>query len=165
MNTLTARRARALLSYNRKTGILRWKISNSNRAQVGAVAGCLTRYGYITLGIDGKLYQAHRVAWLIVHGSWPKGELDHEDTVKHHNWIKNLRPATRPQNNINRTPPKNNTSGFKGVGFHKQAGKWRAFITVDGKQRALGLFATREAAASARRTAEIKAFGAFARAA
>ena len=41
-----------------------------------------------------------------------------------------------------------------GVGFHKPTGKWCARITIDGKQKHLGLFATQQEAREVRRAAE-----------
>lgn len=51
-----------------------------------------------------------------------------------------------------------NTSGVKGVSFHRRSGKYMAYITLAGKRRYLGLFATVEEAAVARREAEIELF-------
>jgi hypothetical protein len=42
-----------------------------------------------------------------------------------------------------------NGSGYPGVSWHKGAGKWSAYVHVDGKRRYLGLFATAEAANAA----------------
>lgn len=52
----------------------------------------------------------------------------------------------------------NNTSGVKGVSFHKRSGKWMAYITLAGKRRYLGIFGTVEEAAQARREAEVELF-------
>ena len=41
--------------------------------------------------------------------------------------------------------------------------KWRAFIRVNGKQKHLGVFATKEAACEARRTAEFVHYGQYVR--
>lgn len=49
-----------------------------------------------------------------------------------------------------------NTSGVKGVGFHKRSGKWVARIYVDGRPIYLGAYDKLENAAKARRQAEIK---------
>lgn len=42
-----------------------------------------------------------------------------------------------------------NTSGYRGVGWHKQRQKWRAYIQVHGKLRHLGLFSDIKDAARA----------------
>lgn len=40
----------------------------------------------------------------------------------------------------------NNTSGFRGVSFHKRTGKWQAYISVNRKQFHIGLYDTPEEA-------------------
>jgi hypothetical protein len=62
----------------------------------------------------------------------------------------------------NRKPPVK-TSGLPfGVTLHKQTGKFRAKICVDGVHICLGLHATPEEAALARMAGELKHHGAFA---
>ena len=51
-----------------------------------------------------------------------------------------------------------NTSGVKGVSFHKRSGKYMAYITLARKRRYLGCFDTLEEAAKARREAEVELF-------
>ncbi|NPT62586.1 AP2 domain-containing protein [Paraburkholderia elongata] len=46
-------------------------------------------------------------------------------------------------------PTTNNTSGYAGVSWHKAAGKWSAYIHIEGKRKYLGLFQTAEAASAA----------------
>lgn len=48
------------------------------------------------------------------------------------------------------SPPKNNTSGYVGVCYHKHAKKWRSYINIDKKREYLGYFDTREKANRAR---------------
>lgn len=50
-----------LLDYSPATGNFVWRKS-------GGVAGCETANGYTVIGINGRLYLAHRLAWLVVHG-------------------------------------------------------------------------------------------------
>lgn len=53
----------------------------------------------------------------------------------------NLRIATAQQNSANSRKPRGClTSKFKGVAWHKNAGKWRAYIAVNRGQRHLGLY-------------------------
>lgn len=52
----------------------------------------------------------------------------------------NLREATRVQNNANQGLRADNTSGVKGVSWERRPGKWRAEVSVNGKNRRLGLF-------------------------
>lgn len=44
-----------------------------------------------------------------------------------------------------------NTKGVVGVGWHKQRGKWRARIKVNGVDKSLGLYNTKEEAIKARK--------------
>lgn len=74
----------------------------------------------------------------------------------------NLRVVTPQQNSINRSIQGNNTSGTPGVNFRKDRNKWRAFITVDGKQISLGMYENKDDAIKARKAAEEKYFGEFA---
>jgi hypothetical protein len=82
--------------------------------------------------------------------------IDHIDGDGLNNCRSNLRAATVAQNQQNRGKPKNNSSGFKGVGWHKKTSKWRAYIRVQRVQRHLGFFNTKEEAAEAYRQAAEK---------
>lgn len=105
--------------------------------------------GYLLLCVDGKRFFAHRAAWAMHYGEWPKSILDHLNCDTSDNRIHNLRLATKTQNNQNRGKSKANTSGFKGVYWHKKAQKWYSTGVVDGKQKYLGLFERPEDASSA----------------
>ena len=87
-----------------------------------------TRSGiYMTTTVDGALYYVHRLTFLYCNGYLPK-MLDHINNDRHDNRIENLREANRNQNSHNRVINKNNTSGVKGVTFHKKTGKWMARV-------------------------------------
>lgn len=74
----------------------------------------------------------------------------------------NLRPATSSQNSANGRIRKSNTSGFKGVHWHRKCEKWQARVTVQGKAHSQGLFADKVEAAKARDIAARKLHGEFA---
>lgn len=74
----------------------------------------------------------------------------------------NLRQASTQENARNRSVPSNNTSGFIGVSWDKDAEKWRAFIKINGKNKWLGRFINKEDAIVARLKAEKEYFGEFA---
>lgn len=65
---------------------------------------------------------------------------DHWDGNKVNNQFLNLRLATTSQNKMNAGPHRDNTSGFKGVSWHKQRSKWIVQICSNGKKVNGGLF-------------------------
>lgn len=92
----------------------------------------------------------------------PKGYMiDHKDRDSLNCLDHNLRICTNQQNLQNRGKQSNNTSGHKGVNWHKHSKKWRAQIQVYGKSISLGYHNTVENAARAYNKAAIKYFGEF----
>lgn len=73
-------------------------------------------------------------------------QVDHIDGNGLNNRRGNLRIATESENNFNRDIQRNNTSGFRGVSFHRGTGKWMSQTTVKGKYHNLGLYETPEQA-------------------
>lgn len=74
----------------------------------------------------------------------------------------NLRLATHQENMRNCSVSKNNTSGFTGISWVEQKNKWKAYITIDYKQKPLGYYVSKEDAIRARLIAEKEYFGEFA---
>lgn len=89
-------------------------------------------------------------------------DVDHKDGNGLNNRRSNLRPSAHRLNLANRGPQHNNTSGFKGVTWDKNRGKWSASIKVKQKRINLGRFATKVAAAQAYNRAAKQHFGEFA---
>jgi hypothetical protein len=163
MATVTAERLRAVLDYTPDTGAFVWRVTLSNRSQAGTEAGCICpKSGYRLIGIDGTIYKASRLAWLYMTDDWPRDVVDHRNGVRADDRWGNLRAATHAQNLQNRSAQKNNTSGFKGVYFHPQSGRWRARISADGKATSLGLHETPELAHAAYCAAAAQLHGEYA---
>lgn len=155
---------KSALSYDPATGEIRWlKVAPWVRIKVGDVAGHVNRKGYRVINIAGKVRRAHRVAWFLHYGEFPIDQIDHINGIKDDNRLVNLRQASSAENGRNKTAPKSNTSGFKGVSFHRKTKKWVAYITVDCKQKYLGLYESPEDAHAIRRIAEARMHGKFSR--
>jgi hypothetical protein len=121
--------------------------------------------GYCTLRVAGTIYSAHRLAWFYVHGEWPpKGiQVDHINRDPSDNRLANLRLATQAQNNANSAMRHRNKAGLKGVVFYPMTSRWKASITIKGRGKHLGYFATKEEAHEAYKKAAQHAHGEFAR--
>jgi hypothetical protein len=139
---------KSILDYCPKTGIFRWRKKISKKTVIGKNAGGIDCAGYIVIGISGKTYYAHRLAFLYMYGYEPK-QTDHKDGNRKNNAIKNLRDCTSTQNIFNAKKAKNNTSGHKGVCWHKKAKKWEAYVCHNNKKKYLGLFSHPKDAAQA----------------
>lgn len=152
-----------LFHYNPETGHLIWKVAGARRRKPGDIAGCPVKgeKGRVKVGIQNKIFWAHRIIWAMQTGEWPDKQIDHINEDPSDNRWCNLRLATKAQNMRNVTLHKSNTSGHKGVGFHKPRNKWRAYIKADGKNYHLGLFSTKEEAIQARIKAAKNLHGVF----
>lgn len=139
---LTQERLCEVLLYSPVTGNFTWRKSAQR-------AGSAHNSGYIRIRVDGKPYQAHRLAWLYMTGAWPEVELDHINHEKHDNCYENLREATKSQNR------QNQEQEFEGAQL-KENGKWAAKVQHEGKQMYLGRFDTKESAVAAYREAKAK---------
>ena len=165
-NDLTAEFVRSLLDYDPKTGIFRWKVQHGGMNNRD-VAGHLNPKGYIQISINYRLYRAHRLAFLVTTGNWPKGDIDHKNRIKHDNRLENIRPASQSNNLANQLgSPGRRKSKFKGVYkiAERNTGKiWIAEIRVNNQRIRLGRFEREEDAYMAYMAAAKKYFGQFAR--
>lgn len=137
-----------MIDYNKDTGELFWNHMANKRVR-NKPANTIDRQGYVVVRLDGKYCLGHRIAWFKHYGVWPEGQIDHINGIKHDNRISNLRVATHSQNCWNKPKQSNNTSGFKGVTFHKTTCKYHARICANKKSISLGYYQTAEEASNA----------------
>jgi len=107
-------------------------------AKKGAI-GYQCKTGYVVMKFMKRTITVHRIIFLYHHGYLPK-YIDHINGDKADNRIENLRDVTHCQNMMNIKKYSLNTSGYKGVSFHKRSQKWVAQIKFNKKHLYLGLF-------------------------
>lgn len=145
-----------------REGRIYWKVKTKRPQQkIGDRAGTYVGGGRRYVSVNKIRIGEHRVIYFMHYGITDL-LIDHKDGNPDNNLIKNLRPATKAQNEQNTGVRKNNKSGFKGVCFSNSIGKYRATITVNRKQISLGLFKTPEIAHQAYINAANKFHGDFA---
>lgn len=167
---LTQDTLKRLLHYEPLTGVFTWLTradvrQSWNTRYAGKEAGFDWSIGNVTyrsIRIFDWPFLAHRLAFLYTTGAWPKDGIDHKDLDGLNNRWANLREATKAQNSANTKAMRNNSSGFKGVSKNHN-GRWRATISISGKQRRLGYFDTPEEASAAYHAAAVERSGEFAR--
>lgn len=143
---ITQEELKARLNYNPDTGIFTWKANTRGRKFNGTVAGGYDSDGYVVICINYISYKAHQLAYLYMTGDWID-QVDHKDTVKYNNKWDNLRPASNSGNGHNKGLLTTNTSGVKGVSYHR--GRWKIRVELNGVRYNGGSFVTLEAAAQA----------------
>jgi hypothetical protein len=87
--------------------------------------------------------------------------VDHIDNCRTNNDISNLRWCTQTENNHNQSLSIKNTSGIKGVSFHKRDQLYRARICFNNIEIHIGSFDTLEEAQEARIKKANELFGEF----
>jgi hypothetical protein len=152
-----------LFEYNAEEGVIRWKSCEECPTHLrGRIAGEKGSDGYRYIKLNGRRTGAHRIAWILHYKEIPD-QIDHINMVRSDNRVANLRNASIAENNRNRRKQSNNTSGYKGVTFHKASKKYNAKIMADKKRYSLGHFNTAEEASIAYQTAARSLHGQFAR--
>jgi hypothetical protein len=147
---ISAEKARELFDYDQETGILKWKTrpvncrwdKTANGLVAGRIAGWVNGSGYRQVRIPGGRCMAHRLAWLISYGQWPRDQVDHIDGDRLNNRLSNLREASPTENCHNIALSYTNTTGFMGVTSNK--GRFQARVAAYGKRLHLGTFDTAE---------------------
>ena len=139
-----------------KVKVHRWRLLASPRNTTPYVIASLAK------GIN-RPKKTH--IWLhhLILGKPQKGMV--ADHINHNgldNRKENLRFATRGQNGANRRAPKNSTSQYLGVYWHKRHKKWSSQVRHNGKRYHLGMFTCEHQAALAYNKKAIEIHGEFA---
>lgn len=95
--------------------------------------------GYRRVWNGKRLEMSHRYIYRMHYGDF-KGNIDHKDRDPLNNRIENLRVCTQSTNTINSSIRSDNTSGYKGVTWHKSCQKWASQTMKGGKRVHLGVF-------------------------
>jgi len=107
-----------------RVSALRWK-------EVGGYAA----HNYTKAGKTHTLYM-HRMITNALVGM----KVDHINHDALDNQKANLRVCTHAQNHMNRVKVSGTSSLYKGVTWNKALGKWKAYISYEGKFRHIGYF-------------------------
>ena len=165
---------RQLIAYDPDSGSLTWLHRDStwfcasatrsaehvcrlwNARYAGAPALNYPRGGYLVGLVLSVPVRAHRVAWAIHHGRWPRDRIDHIDGDGTNNRLENMREVSAAENARNAAPHKKASCLPPGVKeYQRKQGRLRfqARICVAGRSRSLGYFASAEDAHAAYRAA------------
>lgn len=152
---ISVKQLKELIEYDRFTGVILWR-KNKARAVKGNLAGSLDSGGYLTIKINQNKYQASRLAWFYVNGSFPIGVIDHINGDILDNRLCNLRDVTPHDNARNRKIYNTNTSGICGVSWCKKWNKWVVKISKNKVSINIGGFGSLFDAACVRKSKEIE---------
>jgi hypothetical protein len=160
------------VDYDPETGVFRWKkerplehfSSETYRKAWASQYGSRklnagdNGYVYVQLNYLGrkKRVRAHRLAWALVHGTWPTDQIDHINGDRADNRIVNLRVVTNAENGRNRKLSKNNSSGYNGIYKIKRSNSFHVEIHYNNRRIFLGQFKKLEDAIRARKKANLK---------
>lgn len=113
-----------------------WSLVNKYRWYVNKVNNSFYAQTNIHKNGNNTILRMHNLIMNVENGNI----VDHRDGNGLDNRRFNLRLATQKQNLMNRGKTILNTSGFKGVSWHKGTQKWQTNISVNGKTKCIGVF-------------------------
>jgi len=146
MIALTQAELKAVFTYNKRTGVLRWRIQPAQGVPRGSVAGSLHPQGYVMVQVNGKIYAAHRLIWVLLHGVEPD-VINHVNGTRWDNRASNLENVTRTENlQLHRKARSDSTTGLLGVTYRADCNKYQSKIRRNGVTVHLGTFNSPEEA-------------------
>jgi hypothetical protein len=141
---ITQEKLKELFDYREDGNLVRKNACGGNGNYAGRVVGCkpkeITRsQRYVSTKIKGQHYSVHKLIYLWHTGIWPE-QLDHINRNTIDNRIENLREASSSENASNRKLFSTNTSGAKGVSWHKARNKWFVYVDQNKRRKNIGYF-------------------------
>lgn len=111
--------------------------------------------GYLSGTLFGRKVLAHRAAWVIHHGEWPKDQIDHINGDRTDNRIANLRDVDASMNMLNTKTRVDCSSGYQGVTWCQRDRRWIVQVAGFSRTGRVGMFKTLPEAVHARDQARI----------
>lgn len=136
-----------IINYEASTGSFTW--SKARRGcSAGKPAGHINREGYLVIKLNYRPVLAHRLAWFLVYGEWPKEGIDHINGERDDNRIANLRsvPHTINMQNKRAAMANNKSCALLGVTWNKQHKKWQAKVVANKRRHHVGYFSDPQSA-------------------
>ena len=151
------------LHYNPDTGEITYLKDYAPYAYKGKAVTSLDSHGYVRVSFKGKRYLGHRVAYFLMKGYLPFGDIDHINGNRSDNRWDNLRAVTRSEN-LHRQKKSRGKSIYKGVARHQER-RWLAQCrdTKNGKGGYVGTSLSEQEAALMYNHRAEQLFGKYAR--
>jgi hypothetical protein len=151
-------------------GYINYQVSNIGRVrnvkfkECRMLKQCVNNRGYLYVCLcqanERKTHLVHRlVAHEFIENPDEKESVDHIDHNIENNCINNLRWVSTSENGMNRKKQSSTSSKYKGVTWNKNMQAWRAYMSIDKKQRVLGRFDNEKDAARAYNDAATHHYG------
>ena len=128
-NKLTSEFLNKKFSYDPETGELRHAMRGRGIKFRGLATSTSSRY--LKVKINREQFQAHRVIWCMVYGSFPAEYIDHANGDGCDNRLSNIREATASQNIWNSPARITSNTGHKNISFVKATGRYAISIIVN----------------------------------
>lgn len=136
-----------VLHYDPFSGVFYWLKKERSVKKFLQITGIKGKSKYAKVQVNGKTYAAHRLAWRLYYGSWPKGQIDHIDGDTGNNRIDNLRDVSKNENMQNLK--KHRKGKLFGAHLLRREGcmdRWQCSINHEGNSVYLGCYYTAEEA-------------------
>lgn len=125
-------------SYNYQTGKIINIFKRCCKTIIGDEPGSVNDQGYIVISVNNSKIRAHRLAWRLYYGEWPKLQIDHINGVRDDNRISNLRETSQRENGQNKVEHRN--GHLVGTCFYKDIKKYAARIRIKHIKFHLGFY-------------------------